>query len=257
RPPTESALAPRKPIRLFDRGLDRFYSWTKDHGYRDPERVFRFDGDTLRISGEEDGYLGTRESYRDYELRLEFRWGEGNAKRRAGKARDSGLFLHSRGPDGNSHDGDGAFRAAIECQIMEGASGDLMLIRGKDRKGQLLPLSLKTHIAKKLDSDGWPFYAEGGKERKIETWGRLNWNAKDSTWRDEFGFRGTRDVEAQPGTWNRLVVRAEGGEIEVRLNDQIVNRAFDVEPREGAILLQSEGSEVYFRNLELHPLSTR
>ncbi|MEM7230821.1 MAG: CehA/McbA family metallohydrolase, partial [Planctomycetota bacterium] len=42
RPPTESALAPRKPIRLFDRGLDRFYSWTKDHGYRDPERVFRF-----------------------------------------------------------------------------------------------------------------------------------------------------------------------------------------------------------------------
>src|SRR6185295_7406358 len=76
----------------------------------------------------------------NYHLIAEFKWGERNWSwgDRIGKARDSGIFLHSIGPEGNSHDGNGAFKAAIECQIMQGAVGDLLLIRGTNADGFLI-----------------------------------------------------------------------------------------------------------------------
>jgi len=64
----------------------------------------------IRISGDGLGYLATTRSFADYRLVVEFKWGTLNTRwnDRVGRARDSGLFLHATGPDGNSHDGDGA-----------------------------------------------------------------------------------------------------------------------------------------------------
>ena len=132
-----------------------FYPWLHGTRLRDPDNVFSFDNGHLQISGEDLGYLATRKSYRDYHLAIEYRWGARNHGERIGKARDAGIFLHATGPDGNSHDGDGAFQSAIECQIMEGAVGDLMLIRGKDGAGKLIPMSIHTTVAAKPDADGW------------------------------------------------------------------------------------------------------
>ena len=46
-----------------------------------------------------------------------------------------------------------------------------------------------------------------------------------------------------------------GTKIEIRVNGMTVNKAFDVFPAAGKILLQTEGFEIDFRNVEVRPLA--
>ena len=172
-------------------------------------------------------------------------------------ARDSGIFLHSAGPDGNSFDGDGAFKAAVECQIMQGAVGDLMLINGKDADGARIPVRLTATVAPGRDAEGWPTWRRGGTPHTLEMGGRVNWFGKDPAWRDVLDFRGPRDVESPPDQWTRVECVCEGDRIAVFVNGVVVNEATGVTPAEGPILLQCEGSEIFFRTVELHPLTRR
>jgi len=152
------AMKPARPIPLFNsKDLAGFYTWLVDTKRDDPRRVFSVTNGMIRISGEGLGYLSTIGSYRDYRLIVEFKWGERNWSwgDRIGKARDSGIFLHSIGPDGNSHDGGGAFRAAIECNLFQGATGDLLLIRGAAADGSLLAPRITAEVAADRDADGW------------------------------------------------------------------------------------------------------
>lgn len=117
---------------LFDGNtLLGWQPWLRGSGPADPRGGFTVTNRQLRISGDGMGYLVTCESFRDFHLVVEWRWGQTNRyPERVGKARDSGIFVHVTGPDGNSHDGTGAFRAGLEHNLMEGAVGDLLLIRG-------------------------------------------------------------------------------------------------------------------------------
>lgn len=49
--------------------------------------------------------------------------------------------------------------------------------------------------------------------------------------------------------WNRCVIKSIDGAITVSVNDQSVGTVTDCTPLEGAISLQSEGSEIHFRNI--------
>ncbi len=82
----------------------------------------------------------------------------------------------------------------------------------------------------------------------------MNWIRKSTAWRDKFGFRGEHDVEKPPGEWNRLEIICDRTRIRVELNGVRLNEAFDVFPSSGKILLQCEGSEIFFRHIELQPL---
>jgi hypothetical protein len=256
-PPDEALRPEAQPIVLFNgRDLTGWRTWLVDTGPEDPRRVFTVTNGWLRISGEGLGYLGTARAYRDYRLIVEFKWGERNWAwgDRVGKARDAGVFLHSFGPDGNSHDGGGAFMAAIECNLFQGATGDFLLIGGTDAEGRWLAPRLTAEVAPQRDADGWFTWQKGGQRRTLERWGRVNWFGKDPRWQDQLDFRGARDVEAPPGQWNRLECVCAGDRIQVRLNGTVVNEAFGVWPTRGRILLQCEGSEIFFRRVELHPL---
>lgn len=228
--------------------LSGFYTWLVDTRYDDPRKVFSVTNGWLRISGEGLGYLATEKQYTNYVLTAEFKWGTKNWHwgNRVGRARDSGIFLHSRGPDGNSHDGQGAFRAAIECNLFQGATGDLLLIRGTN-----IAPAFAVEIAAQRDADGWPFWQKDGTRTNLVRWGRLNWFDKSRNWQDQLDFRGVRDVEKPPGRWNRLECRSENGHLQIRLNGVLVNEAFDLHPRSGKILLQCEGSEIFFRDVAL------
>jgi len=244
-------------LHLFNgRDLAGFHTWLVDTKREDPRRVFTVTNGLIRISGEGLGYLSTEKAYRDYHLIAEFKWGTKNWPwgDRIGKARDSGVFLHSFGPDGNSHDGKGAFKAAIECNLFQGATGDFLLIRGADRDGQLLAPRLTAEVAAERDADGWFTWQKGGRHQTIERWGRLNWFGKDPKWRDVLDFRGPQDVEKPYGEWNRIECICAGARITISLNGTVVNEAFDVFPSSGQLLLQCEGSEIFFRRLELLPL---
>jgi hypothetical protein len=256
-PGAETALAPRETIALFNgTNLAGFHSWLVDSRKADPRGVFSVVQRMIRISGEGLGYLSTDRAYRNYHLIAEFRWGSTNWPwgERVGRARDSGIFLHATGPDGNSHDGGGAFQAALECNVFQGATGDFLLIRGNDVDGTLLAPRLTAEAAPERDAEGWFTWRRGGERRTIKRWGRLNWSHKDLHWRDVTDFRGARDVESLPGEWTRVECICRGERITVKVNGKVVNEAFDVWPSEGRILLQCEGSEIFWRRLELSPL---
>jgi hypothetical protein len=244
------------PIQLFNgRDLTGWTHWLVDTRRADPRSVFSVTNGMLRISGEGLGYLGTTREYADYRLVIEWRWGEVNTVwgGRLGKARDSGVFLHATGPDGNSEDGQGAFMAALECNLFQGATGDLLLIRGRDTRGRLIAPRATAEVAALPDADGWYTWQPGGRTQRLERWGRLNWFGKSPRWRDEFDFRGPADVERPPGEWNRLECEARGDRLRFVLNGVLVNEAREVWPTRGRILLQCEGSEIWFRHLELVP----
>ena len=252
-----SSAVPAAPLILFNgSNLNGFYTWLVDSRYQDPRAVFTVTNRVIRISGDGLGYLATSNEFENFRLVAEYRWGQRNWSwgNRLNAARDSGIFLHSTGSDGSSHDGNGAFRAAIECNIFEGATGDFLLIHGTNADGTLIAPRISAEAAPKRDNDGWPFWQKGGSRTTLTRWGRLNWFGKDSQWKDVTGFRGTHDVEKPVGEWNQLECRCEGDRISVKLNGMLVNEVFDVYPSRGKILLQCEGSEIFFRKLELHPL---
>ena len=61
-------------------------------------------------------------------------------------------------------------------------------------------------------------------------------------------------VEKPIGQWNRYEITCKGDTIKLVINGQLVNQGSGAEPHRGKILLQSEGAEVYFRNVELKHL---
>src|SRR5947209_2832119 len=71
-----------KPIRptgevipLFNgTDLSGLYPWLRDSHDSDPRGVFSVADGLLRISGEVEGYIATRQSYQDYRLLVEYKW---------------------------------------------------------------------------------------------------------------------------------------------------------------------------------------
>ena len=136
--------------------------------------------------------------------------------------------------------------ASIECQMIEGGSGDLLVVPGKDHAPTL------TSEVRRGD-DGQPYYEKGGGRKTLRA-GRFNWWGRDPAWKDVLWFRGTLDVERPPGEWNRMEVVCDGDSITVILNGVLVNAATGAGWASGKILLQSEGAEVFFRKFEVRPL---
>lgn len=238
--------------------LEGFTTWLRASKREDPLDVFSVEDGSLRISGAGYGYLATLEEFENFHLKLAFRWGDQEGLERGerkGKALDSGVFLRATGPDGNSEDGDGAFMAAIECNLFEGASGDFLLIRGRDADGQLIVPRVAVKASPERDRDGFPFWEAEGETVNLETWGRVNWKGKSRAWEDVRGFRGANDMEKPAGQWNELECRCADGEITVRLNGVLVNQVRQAWPRRGKILLQCEGAEIHFREVRVKELA--
>lgn len=67
-------------------------------------------------------------------------------------------------------------------------------------------------------------------------------------------FRMKGNVEEPLGEWNQYEITCRGDRIELVVNGHLVNVGTESELTKGRILLQSEGSEIHFRNIELKPL---
>jgi len=204
------------------------------------------------VSGEDWGGFVTEESYSNYHLIVEFRWGNVTYGDRKFKAMDSGILLHSEGQDGNTEqEFDGAWMRSVEYQLIEGGTGDVILVGGYNDSGDFVTPSMKASV--KQDYYGQFFWSENGEVREFES-GRINWYGRDPDWKDELGFRGIQDVENPVGEWNRAEIIADGNTFIYILNGVVVNKGFDSDLNEGKIMFQSEGAEVFFRRIELRPL---
>ena len=231
---------------LFNgRDLDGFYTFLRDHGRdNDPKAVFTVEDGILRVSGEEWGCVTTDREFENYHLIVEYRWGEATHAPRVERARDSGVLIHSTGEDGAYG---GVWQHSIECQLIEGGTGDLLVVGDdSDRFAITCPVAKARQGASPVfDPEGEPVTIHGG---------RINWWGRDPEWEDVKGFRGKQDVEKPIGEWNRLECIAKGSEITVILNGVTVNYAQNVTPRRGKIQVQSEAAEIFFRKIELTPL---
>jgi hypothetical protein len=254
----QTAVRPDRTIRLFDgKSLARFYTWLVDDHREDPLRVFtvvdQVDGaPAIRISGERWGGLVTRETYRDYRLVVEFRWGLATWGDRRNASRDSGILIHGQGPDGNTGSGgNGPWMRSVEAQMIEGGVGDFILVAGLDPEGRKVAPRMRARVAK--DRDGEDVFDSRGEVGEFEG-GRINWFGRDVDWQDRLGFRGKQDVESPYGAWTRLEVIADGDRVTNVVNGTLVNEGSGSSLTEGHILVQSEGAEIYFRRIDLERL---
>ena len=254
-------VRPAAPIALFNgRDLSGFETWLVDSHGDDPDRVFSVvdqidGGPAIRISGQHWGGLATREKYADYRLVVEFRWGLLTWGERRKAARDSGVLVHGDGPLGNTgRDMNGPWVRSIEAQVIEGGTGDFILVAGYDAGGTATTPSLIVPATE--DRDGEDVYAPAGIPRRFEK-GRINWIGRDPDWTDTLGFRGKQDVESRVGEWTRLEVTCKDRAITTRVNGVLVNAGSGASLSSGRIMLQSEGAEIFFRRVELLPLTGR
>ncbi len=259
--PAEEPITPRETIRLFDgKTLDHFQTWLVGHHRTDPNRVFsvvdQVDGaPAIRISGQDWGGIVTTKRYANYRLVAEFRWGLLTWGNRRDRTRDSGILLHAQGPEGNYQaDFNGPWMRSIEFQIIEGGVGDFILVGGYNQQGDMLRPSLTATVRK--DRDGETVYDPQGAPAQLDR-GRINWFGRDVDWTDKLGFRGREDVESPYGQWTRLEAICDGDRITYMVNGKVVNSGTRAGLKEGRLLFQSEGAELFFRRIDLEPLPAR
>jgi hypothetical protein len=241
---------PREVIRLFNgKDLTNFYTYLgppmkgaapygKNH---DPEKVFTVQDGMIRVSGKVFGGLTTEREYENYHLLVEFRWGKQTWPPRENRSRDSGILLHCVGDDGAAG---GVWMESIECQIIEGGTGDFILVRGKGMPS----------LTVESEERGGQLYYKPGAAAQTKSSGRFNWYGRDPAWKDVLGFRGAQDVEKPAGEWNTVECVCDGDKITNIVNGTVVNMGTKASPAKGKILFQSEGAEVLFRKIELRPV---
>lgn len=237
------ALKSGEPVFAFNgKDLDGFYTFLKESKYEDPRQVFRVEDGMIRVSGEEFGGFATKEAFRDYHLVVEWKWGDETFEPRARHARDSGILLHCVGPDGAVG---GQWMESVECQIIEGGCGDILLVAGLNKPE--MSFEVREGV------DGQPYFEKGGKKIRRDS-GRVNWWGRDPAWKDTLGYRGPRDVENPAGEWNRMEVYCDGDRVINVVNGYVVNEGTASSHTAGKIQFQSEGAEIFFRKIEIRPI---
>ncbi len=239
------------PIKLFNgKDLTNFYTYLQGIGKnKDEKGVFTVKDGAICVSGEIYGCFTTEKEFENYHLVVEFKWGVRTWGGRKEKTMDSGILLHCVGEDGGSSynkDGKpvGPWMESIECQMIEGGTGDFILVGGKGKP--------KVTATVKQIGKQWHYEASG--EAKEFMGGRINWFGRDPDWKDVKGFRGKQDVEKKVGEWNTLECICNGDRITNVLNGVVVNACTKASHTKGKILFQSEGAELFFRRIDLLPL---
>ena len=229
------------------KNLKGWYTYIKGRGRSsDPQKVFTVSDGMIRVSGEEWGCITTNKEYENYTLTVEFKWGTKTWEPRVKNARDNGILVHSTGKDGGYDD---TWMHGIECQIIEGGTGDLLVVGDKTEKFAITcPVATEKQGGSYLfQPDGKPVTIHGG---------RINWYGRDANWEDVIDFRGKSDVEKPVGEWNKMEVIAKGDNIAIYLNGVLVNQAMQVKPSKGRIQIQSEGAEMFVRRVDIAPIIT-
>src|SRR5665647_531746 len=161
----------QKTVHLFNgQNLDGWYTFIKDRGRdNDPKAVFTVKDKLIHISGEEWGCITTNKEFENYKLVVEYKWGEKTYGERFGKARDNGILFHSKGIDGGYS---GTWMHSIECNVIEGGTGDFIVVGDGSNK-----FSLTCPVASEKQNGSYIFQ-RGGEPVTVNS-GRINWNGRD------------------------------------------------------------------------------
>jgi hypothetical protein len=212
----------------------------------DPLMVFSVQDGLLRVSGQVYGTLLTHKQYENYLLSVDYRWGEQTWPPRTDSSRTSGILLHCVSPDDAVRK---MFPQSIRCRIQEGRTGDFRFMNAP--RGWVHSLTVE------YEQRGAGInYSPGGPAKAFAD-GWIQHLGTDPSWRDEKGWHSPGDAEKPAGQWNTLECYCCGDTITIRLNGKVVNHATHSAQTKGKIGLQSYKAEIFFRNLELRPLTKK
>lgn len=126
-----------------------------------------------------------------------------------------------------------------------GNSGVLLRIAGEP--ATFMPKCVEAQLQHGNAGDLWAFFGaslEGDPTRFREI--------KDHKALGDFkGISKTKAAEKAPGEWNHYEITLSGGNIEAKVNGEVVNQASGLDILSGPIGLQSEGGEIHFRNIKV------
>ncbi|MCP4642074.1 MAG: DUF1080 domain-containing protein [bacterium] len=126
-----------------------------------------------------------------------------------------------------------------------GNSGVLLRIAGDSVS--FLPKCVEAQLQSGSAGDIWAFYGakvegDAGRTRDIKGHKDLG---------DFKGIGKIKAAEKPAGEWNRYDILVTGGDLELRVNGELVNQATGLDVLSGPIGLQSEGGEIHFRTIRL------
>jgi hypothetical protein len=157
-------------------------------------------------------------------------------------------MLHCVGPNEP-----GPWMTSYEFQIIEGGTGDVLVVPmngSLDDAGKPVILELSAEIVTRGKATIW----HAGGEKTLFRHGRVDWYGRDPDWKDSIGFRGREDVESKFGQWTRCEAICKGDTLEYRVNGKLVNKAFGLSVTRGKVFFQTEGAEVWYRDILLTAL---
>ena len=235
---------------LADGDISRhWYTWLKGEGRdSDPKKVFTAEGSVLKVSGEGMGCVTTRKSYSDYRLSLEYRYVDNDRQLNKKEARDGGILFHSIGLDGAF---DGIWMSSFECNIIQGATGDLIVVG--DKKGKPGVYRCKGLVEAESKGREWQRWSPDGTVISITDWGRIRRPDVSKTWKN-LKSEPLSPNEKAIGEWNKVEVVCRGDKAEFYFNGMKTGEYWDLNPSSGRIQLQSEGFGIEYRNIVLDPL---
>ncbi len=208
----------------------------------DPLNIFSVveeDGEpAVKVTGQINGSLATREEFENYHFRMESKWGE---KKWLGEdnLRNSGLLYHGVGDYGA---GFGVWKKSHECQLMETMAGDSY------RMGDTY-CSIRASIPEGKDryvydpDAGLIEFGEG------KTGGKICSKSVDN--------------EKPAGEWNTIEIICVGdtsihiinGVVSmVNVDSHLEENGQIIPLTKGNLQLQSEGAEIYFRGMEIRSI---
>lgn len=215
-------------------------------GKNDPKNVFRvvtLNGEkVLSISGEIYGGIVTNQEYENYHLRAEYKWGEKkHPPRPLSSPRDSGILFHLTGTGEDAHWS--AFLMGLEYQVSEANTADLLFMPNKD--STLIPVA----DARAFEN------SEGNRWDVSRSFKRVGGVGSDPK------FRRSENYESSKTEWTTVEIYTVGSTGVYLVNGRVVN-AFrnagvplpdkTIKPlTRGKIQIQSEGAEIYYRNITI------
>lgn len=204
------------------------------------------DGNAIRISGVAWGMIYTEDSFKNYHLKLKIKWGADMHPPREKGPRDSGLLYHGFGEPGSVY----PWSDSQELQIQQGDMGDYWPVGDVVIDIPSVPHDEKFYI-----------YSENGPLRSYYFAEILDSDQHDSLAKRRV-FKAL-DAEKPHGQWNDVELITMGDSSIHVVNNKVVMRLYNSrkmsndEPLvSGKIMLQSEGAEVYYKDIYLKPISS-
>jgi len=221
-------------------GWDTFLSYQPESGNttilgfnNDPEGIFTVKDGAIRIDGRIWGALTSKEEFENYHLRLKFKWGEKRYPPRENERRDSGILYHCVGEHGVQSD---HWMRSHESQIMEDDCGDYHSLDGV-----------------MIDVEADTVDVNGNKNLKYREGAQLLKEVHRRVIKSETN-------EHPRGEWNEMEVIAKGNTITHIVNGKVVLQASNSSQiingekkplTKGKIQLQSEGAEIFYKDIEI------